>query len=74
MATSLPASPKLRLTHKQTVSNHKEAGGGQCIWVSHIDLSPPLHGSGVRFLCADKRALGLVWCTRRHRGEAVLER
>ena len=55
-ATSPPASPKLSLTHKPTVSNHTEAGG-QCIWVSHIDLSPSLHGSGVRF-CVLTRGFG----------------
>lgn len=48
IATSSPASPELWLTHKQTVSKHKEAGG-QCIWVSQIDLISSLHGSGVRF-------------------------
>ncbi len=46
-AVSPPASPKLWLTHKQSVSNHNEAGG-QSMWVSHIDLSATLHGSGVR--------------------------
>lgn len=55
-ATSPPASPKLSLTHKPTASNHTEAGG-QCIWVSHIDLSPSLHGSGVRF-CVLTRGFG----------------